>query len=93
LVVLAVLLLLLLLREQPLELLLMQMLVLVLIPLRVALLNYRGGLPKKWGRLLLPARGPPILRFQSSISLRFLSVIIALSIRCWKVGKVWFINW
>jgi hypothetical protein len=40
------------------------------------------GSPEKRGRLLLSACGPPILCFQSSISRRFLSVMMALSIRC-----------
>jgi hypothetical protein len=57
------------------------------------MLELLGGFPKKRGRLLLPVCDPPILRFRSSISRRFLFVIIALSIKCWKVGKVWFINW
>jgi hypothetical protein len=55
---------------------------------RVTLLELLGGLLEKRGQLLFPGWGPLILCFWSSISRRFLSIIIAMSIRCWKVRKV-----
>ena len=47
----------------------------------------------KWGCALLFPCCAFNLCFLSSISQRLPSVMIALSTRCWKLGKVWFISW